>query len=186
MARKSLKVLFKAAVLVAILAAAFYFSRVSRENEMIAELVYDYGYYGIFVAAIISGFNLAVPVPTVSFLPLFLEAGLNFWLTIILITVGVTLADSFTYIIGRLGREVIDDKRKMIIALERAGERHWWAPMTLLFLFSATVPLPNEILVVPLGFLNYRFRRVWPAILAGNFIFNFIYALGVINLFESV
>lgn len=186
MAKKSLKIIFKLAVLVAILAAAFYFARVSRENEMIAELVYDYGYYGIFSVAVISGFNLAVPVPAVAFLPLFLQSGLNFWLTIILITVGVTLADSFTYVIGRLGREVIDDKKRMIIALEKAGERHWWAPMTLLFLFSALVPLPNEILVVPLGFLNYRFRRVWPVILAGNFVFNFIYASGVINLFEAV
>ncbi|OGZ30299.1 MAG: hypothetical protein A2931_02030 [Candidatus Niyogibacteria bacterium RIFCSPLOWO2_01_FULL_45_48] len=186
MARKSLKIILKLAVLVAILATAFYFAQVSRENEMVAELVYDYGYYGIFAVAVISGFNLAVPVPAIAFLPLFLESGLNFWSTIILITIGVTLADSFTYVIGRLGREVIDDKRKMIIALERAGERHWWAPMTLLFLFSAVVPLPNEILVVPLGFLNYRFGRIWPVILAGNFIFNFIYASGVINLFELV
>lgn len=186
MARKSLKIIFKTAVFILVIASVFYLARVARSSEIVREMVFDYGYYGIFAVAVISGFNFAFPVPAVAFLPLFLEVGLNFWATIILITIGVTVADSFTYLIGRFGREVIDDKRKIIIAFERAGERHWWAPMTLLFLFSALIPLPNEILVVPLGFLNYKFGRIWPVILTGNFIFNITYASGAVGLFDFV
>lgn len=180
------KFFLKGGALILIIFIAFYLAHLARESSLIRDLVADYGYFGIFVVALISGFNLAVPVPAATFLPLFLQSGLDFWFTITLITFGVTLADSFTYIIGRLGREIIDEKRKMIITLEIVGERHRWAPMTLLFLFSAIVPLPNEILVVPLGFLNYKFRRIWPVILAGNFIFNLIYASGAVGLFESV
>lgn len=184
MAQKTLKVLFKAIVLVAIFAVAFYLARIARDSSVVREMVFDYGYFGIVAVSVVSGFNLAVPIPAVAFLPLFLESGLNFWLTITLITLGVTLADSLTYVVGRLGREVIDDKRRIIIALERASERHWWAPMIFLFLFASFVPLPNEILVVPLGFLNYKFSRILPPVLAGNFMFNLIYSAGIINLFE--
>ncbi|QQG45782.1 MAG: VTT domain-containing protein [Candidatus Niyogibacteria bacterium] len=178
------KIFVRGGALILIIIAVFYLAQIARENGMVRELVADYGYFGIFAVAVLSGFNLAVPVPAVAFLPLFIGAGLNFWITIILITVGVTLADSFTYIVGRLGREIIDDKRKAIVALERVGERHKWAPMILLFLFSSIVPLPNEILVMPLGFLNYKFKRIWPVILTGNFAFNALYSTGVINLFE--
>ncbi len=186
MAQKSLKIIFKLAAVIAIFAAAFYLARFAGENETVRGIVADYGYFGIFAVAVLSGFNLAVPVPAVAFLPLFIGAGLNFWITIILITVGVTLADSFTYIVGRWGREIFDNKKAIITALERAGERHWWAPMAVLFFFSAFIPLPNEILVMPLGFLNYKFKRIWPVILTGNFLFNYLYSKGIISVFEAI
>src|SRR3989338_6463813 len=108
MAQKSVRILFKGVLIVLVVSAAFYFALLARENGMVKELVRGYGYYGIFAVAVISGFNFAVPVPAVAFLPLFLEPGLNFWLAVILIALGTTFADAFAYLVGRFGRQIVE------------------------------------------------------------------------------
>lgn len=181
-----MKIAIRALVLIFAVALIFYFSQFAKESEFVRNFVQSYGYFGVFVISIISGFNLAVPIPAVAFLPLFIEFGMDFWTTIILIAIGVTLADSLAYFVGRVGKEIVvhSFEEKILIKLGNIRERYPRAPMFILFFFASLVPFPNEVLVVPLGFLGYRPLKVIPVVFVGNLAFNALYAAGLINIFQ--
>lgn len=187
--RKQLQTaLGRAILLVAAVALIFYLAGLAKESDAAQRLIASYGYAGIFLVAFISGFNLAVPVPAAAFLPLFLEAGLRFWPTITVIAIGVTLADVIAYFIGKISHEIISHstEEKIFSKLEEVRERYHGAPLAILFAFASLAPLPNEILLVPMGFLGYRFSHILFPVLAGNFVFTTIYATGAISLFEAL
>lgn len=173
-------------ILLSVLAVAFWLAEKAGENEFIRQIISEYGYGDIFVVTLASGFNLAVPVPAVSFMPLFIEAGLNKWAVFAVIVFGVTVADSIAYAFGRTGRMLLalDPERRMTARLERLRARFRFAPHAALFLFASLVPLPNEILVVPLGFLGYRLRSLLPPLFLGNAAFNALSGFGIMRLFE--
>jgi membrane protein YqaA with SNARE-associated domain len=136
----------------------------------------------------VSGFNLAVPVPAVAFMPLFLEVGLAFWTSVLVVGLGVTAADVISFGIGRLARgfaALHAREEKILEFLTRVRERYRSAPFVILFLFAALVPFPNEALVIPFGFLGYRLSRVLLVVIAGNIVFNALYALGAVELFRA-
>jgi len=181
-----MKIAIRALLLIFIVALIFYFSRFARESEFVRSFAENHGYLGVFVISIISGFNLAVPIPAVAFIPLFLESGLEFWVVIGVISVGVTLADSLAYFAGRVGKEIVAHsfEDKILIKLGNIRERYPHAPMFILFFFASFVPIPNEVLVIPLGFLGYRLVKIIPVVFAGNLVFNGLYAAGLINIFH--
>lgn len=184
--RKFWIICLKGAFLVAFIAFALYFARFVQENEILQEIVHQYGYGGVFLLAFVSGFNVAVPLPAVAFMPFFLQAELSFWSLIFFIVLGATIADLTAYFVGRVGRQALVHAvdGSIVSRLGRIRERHFWWPIGLLFLFSAFMPFPNEIMLAPLGFLGYHFFRILPALLAGNVLFNTIYAFGFMNAFE--
>lgn len=182
--KKFLKIAAQGVALVFIIGAAFYLAHFAKSIEAVREAVYSYSYVGIFIISLISGFNLAVPVPSVAFMPLFLESGLHFWASIAFIVAGVTVADSTAYFIGKFGRHLAHSTNgSMIARLERIRERYKWGPIAALFVFVSFVPFSNEILLVPLGFLGYRFLQLLPVIIFGNFLFNMLYSTGAVELF---
>jgi membrane protein YqaA with SNARE-associated domain len=185
--RKSLSILLHTIVVVGIIVLAFYLAYIVRNNVLIQDIIRSYGYLGVFVVAMISGFNLAVPIPVIAFLPLFLESGLEFWTTLLLAAVGTTIADTLAFVIGGAGRHIISPSmgNKLIKKLEKIRERYQWAPLGVLFIFAMVAPFPNEILLLPLGFLGYRIIQIMPIVFVGNFIFNLLYALGATSIFKN-
>ncbi|PIR38318.1 MAG: hypothetical protein COV34_01790 [Candidatus Zambryskibacteria bacterium CG10_big_fil_rev_8_21_14_0_10_42_12] len=173
-----------------ILIFALYIAYLAQGSDTIQQIVLDYGYVGIFLLAFATGFNLVVPIPAIAFMPLFLESGLDFWVTIMLITVGITAADSFAYLIGGIGHDMLmkNEKyrreRSIFQKLLILKKKHVYAPLIFLFFYSIIAPLPNELMVIPLALLGYRYLQIFPIVLVGNFIFNIIYAQGVEGLFE--
>src|SRR3989344_3600580 len=93
-------------VFIVIIVLAFYLGQLAKDNEFVREIIHKYGYIGVFCVAIVSGFNLAIPIPAISFLPLFLESGLNMWIVTLLITIGVTIADMAAFFLGHAGRHI--------------------------------------------------------------------------------
>ena len=169
-----------------ILLFAFWLALNASSSSVVYNLVYDYGYVGIFIVSVISGFNIIVPIPVVSFVPLFLEVGLNFWIVVATMVVGLTVADLLGYAIGRSGRELTSSlhHKKIFKRLDTMKKKHYFKPMVILFFYASLVPLPNEIIVIPLGFLGYRFVHVFIPLFLGNIIFVVLTSLGVINLFK--
>ncbi len=157
------------------------------DSIFIQSIVQTYGYIGIFIISIISGFNLVVPIPIISFLPLFLESGLNQIITIIAISIGLTGGDILGYVIGNIGRDAMSDKSIRIQAhINSLHDRFPSAPYILLAVYSAFVPLPNEILVIPLAFLGYRLKYIFPIVFVGNFIFNILSAYAINGLYGLI
>lgn len=172
-------------VFVLIVMLALWLSAIARDNLAIQNMVSDYGYVGVFIAAVFSGFNLVVPVPVIAFLPLFVVSGLSQWITIALIILGVTIADMLAYYLARMGKHLspssLENKTR---GISMFLDRHRRLSLVSLFIFAAIIPLPNEILVLPMAFLGYRLLSLFIPVLLGNTVFNTLSMLGVVNIFE--
>lgn len=178
---------FRFVATVAVIVLGFWAGSAVVDNDVVRLIVSRFGYVGVFIVAIISGFNLLVPVPAVAFVPLFLASGLELTTTIAVIAVGVTCADSIAFLIGRAGRGHLDVESSQVVRkLEKVKKKHYWAPILLMFLYACVAPLPNEVMAMPLGFMRYRLVHVFPALLAGNIVFNAFTASGVAMLWRAM
>lgn len=188
MGRRKIWIQFlKISFAIAVIFVGWWFSFRLGENEQIAEFVRSYGYAGIFIIAIVSGFNLIVPVPAISLLPIYVASGLELSLVFLTISVGVTIADTAAYYIGHISRAVASNEVvKTIQKLEKWRERNPALPFVILFFFASFVPLPNEVLVIPMGFLGYRLAYVLPIVFAGNMLFNIFSGYGLINILGRI
>ena len=171
--------------IVGFLALSFWLSQLIVENETAKEIVSQFGHVGIFMISVISGFNLAVPIPAIAFLPIFTGAGLNFWIIVILVTAGMTVGDALGYLLGRAGSHLMESKMSDIIErLEHLRNEYRLGPLAALLIFASFIPLPNELIIIPLGFLGYQMKYVIIITFIGSAIFNTLAALGITNLLE--
>ena len=183
------KIIFRIAILLGVIGAAFYLARMASGNEVIQELVASYGYVGIFFIALLSGFNIVVPIPAASFTPLFIESGLSFFPTVLIIALGMTAADGLTFYLARAGKGIISESwgEKFFDKFWSLPEKYYRYPLAVLFIFAASIPLPNELLLIPMAFFfRYGLKELIPVVLAGNLIFNILFAKGLLNIFEAL
>ena len=142
------------------------------------------GYPGLLLASVVSGFNLVWPVPISFFYPFFIESGFQPAPTLATIALGMTGGDLLGYLIGDATRHMADHRLAGFRArAEALHDRHRLLPLGLLFVYAAFVPLPNEILVIPMAFMRYSLVAVMTAVLLGNVIFNTMMAFGVALIF---
>lgn len=140
----------KFAAVLAVFPAGAWIGHLVAADDAVRQSVASYGYLGVFFIALISGFNLAIPIPAVVFLPVFLLSGLEFWLVTAIIAVGVSLADCTAFLLGSAGRGLVPAKYHAFVRrLERIRERRQWAPLAALFGWVMLSPLPNEVVLVP-------------------------------------
>jgi len=179
------RIVVQVSVIVILLGLAVWLGSVAEESATVREVVSQFGYAGIFIVSVASGFNLVLPVPTVAFLPLFLGAGFGFWTTLAVMTLGMTLGDSLGFLIGAAGRRVAEVGRRndgrLLAWFEKVHRKYRFGPYVLLFFYAAFVPVPNELLIIPMSFAGYRLHFMIPVVLLGNFLFNSLVAFGVLG-----
>jgi len=153
-------------------------------NETVKYIVTSFGYTGMFFIAVLSGFNLAIPIPAIGFYPLFVEHGFSSVLIIATISCGMVFGDGIGYLIGSTGREVMSPSRveKISTWVHTLKTKHRFAPYILVCMYAAFVPLPNELLVIPMAFAGYRFLPMVAMLFIGNVFFNMLGAVGIANL----
>ena len=128
------------------------------------QTVSAYGYAGAFVISIFGNFTVFFPVPYVLTIYAF-GATLNPVILGLVCGAGSTLGEFSAYLIGRGGRRVIN---------ERYGERLETAKllvqrygMAIIFLF-AVLPLPDDLILIPLGMLRYSLKKAMTAMFVGK------------------
>lgn len=163
----------------ALAAVAIGFGIAVRDNPDLSGFIAQFGYPGVFVASIIAGFNLLVPIPIVTFIPAFLSAGMHPAVVVVLITIGTTLSDGAAFVIGSVARRFALNSRQQRIKqmLERLHARHPLAPILAMYCYASILPLPNELAVIPLAVLGFRPAPVMAAVFFGNLTFNVIMTL---------
>ncbi len=134
------------------------------------------GYLGTFLMSFLGNATVLVPFPYVG-LPYILgglvdETTQRALFDPLMIGVfsglGATLGEMTGYILGRLGGEFVD--RYQTSAFRSVIERHPRLAPLVLFVLAVT-PIPDDILVVPLGVSKYPFWRVFVPQLLGKTIF---------------
>ncbi len=180
---KILQYCIKIGLAAVIILFAFWLEKIATHNEFVKIIAAKFGYAGTFVVAFISGFNLIIPVPAVSFVPLLVASGLNKWGLIAVLTLGMTAADAAACLLGKKFRERLEIRmEKKIAHYKEIHDRHHWAPLAILFLVASVAPLPNEVLVIPLAVIGYSAKQIVPPVFFGNMIFNYLSAQGIMTL----
>lgn len=120
-----------------------------------------YGYIGAFGAALIGSTSATVFFPYTIIVFFLATQGLNpFWLGI-LMGLGAGIGQMVGYVIGRWGSHWFQHKKpETYDALERILHERPGMIMLLIVLFGST-PLPDDLLMIPLGMLRYPWWRAW-------------------------
>lgn len=156
------------------------------EQEGLREAVAGGGYAGLLGVSVISGFNVVAAVPVVWFYPLLMEAGFEPVPTLATIALGMTGGDLLGYAVGTVSRDVF--KARLIgfhWRVEKLRARHPVLPLALVFAYAGFVPMPNELIVIPLAYFRYPVLGIMTAVFLGNIVFNTWMAFGVDRIFGA-
>lgn len=148
-------------------------------------LIQDFGYISIILLSFVAGLNLLLPVPAATFVPVFTAAGLGLPAIIICLVTGTMAANMLSYVAGRYGgkftRSRYPNIQKKLQALYSTHER--WVPH-FIFLFTALVPLPDEVFLVPLGIIGVKLKHFIIPLVLGTIFYQTFAAYGIDNIFR--
>ena len=140
-----------------------------KESDIIVRLVDSYGYIAVFLLSIISGFNILVPVPPAIIGTLFIELGLNIVGVIITIIIGITIADLTAFYLGKTINQFFEN-RNAVRRIEKYILKYKYFHIILILLWASFIPLPNEVILIPLAIIGYKFKDIVIPLLIGNVI----------------
>ncbi len=169
------------ALALVVLAVVWINLRAGGPNEL-QEVVAAAGYPGLFLAALVSGFNVIAPVPVALFHPFLMDSGFAPLATLATIALGMTTGDLVGFLIGRSARTFTGAFLALSLRVERTlGRFRAHHPLLVyipLFLYASLSPFPNELVVIPLAFMGYSLPGVMITVLCGNAVFNAALAYG--------
>lgn len=153
------------------------------ESEQVTKVVTEFGYVGVMIMGIIAGLNSVVPIPAAAFTPVFTAAGLTIPFIILALAAGTLVADFVSFYLGQLTKSLVTDKYPRLTTFfeNLKARHHHWLPFFVL-LYAAFMPLPNEIILIPLGIAGVTFGRVIIPLFIGDFIFQTYMVYGFENL----
>ena len=184
---KEKKIILQGIIFVILVVGIVLFSNTLADNDAALRFINTFGYIGVFVFAAVSGFNLLFPIPAIAFLPVLTEAGLNVGIAIVVIGIGMTIGDAVGFWIGTLGQKAIrlrKKEHKILDTLQNIQKKYPRAPLALLGLWAAFAPLPNELMVIPLAVMGYRFVSMMILLFFGNIVFNTFVAFGILHVVD--
>lgn len=130
------------------------------------DLVSKYGYLGAFFISTFGNFTVFFPVPFVITIYAF-GATLNPLLLGFVCGLGSTVGEFSAYLIGSGGRRVLNDRYGN--QLETAKKLIEKYGATIVFLF-ALLPLPDDLILIPLGMMRFDLKKAMAAMFAGKFL----------------
>ena len=149
--------------------------------DVLIEILKDYGYWGMLVAAFLAG--SIFPFSSEAVMLGLLASGLDAWLLVIYGTIGNVLGSVFNYFVGRMGKlgwieKYLKIKKKNMEKAERfmAGRGAWMG-------FFAFLPLLGSAITVILGLTRANMLISFVSIAIGKFLRYLILVFGVDWLF---
>jgi len=149
-------------------------------DEWMKNLAVTYGYPGIFLISLIGALSIFFPIPytVVIFALGGLKDEVGAWLfeplwIAVSAGIGSAVGEFSGYLLGSGGRRVISGKykKKMEFLVKLFNK---FGPIAI-FLFALT-PLPDDLLFIPLGVMQYSIVKAFVPALIGKFCMNFIVA----------
>lgn len=136
-----------------------------------------------YILSIIFGFmggtSILFPFPYYIAAFTFGSGGLNPLLIGILTGTGVALGDSTSYLVGYSGREILSEKLNKYFKIIYAWctQKPKWMMPLFLYIYSSVMPLPNDVIVMPLGLVRYPYFKMIVPMWLGSITFNTAIAL---------
>lgn len=149
--------------------------------DALIDILKDYGYWGMLVAAFLAG--SIFPFSSEAVMLGLLASGLDAWLLVIYGTIGNVFGSVFNYFVGRMGKlgwieKYLKIKKKNMEKAERfmAGRGAWMG-------FFAFLPLLGSAITVILGLTRANMLISFVSIAIGKFLRYLILVFGVDWLF---
>ena len=135
------------------------------------------GYVGGFVAAFLANFSIVIPIPYTVVIVLIAATGINPLLLGIVSGLGAGIGESSSYFLGYFGQSLTKDiyKRNLAVLRRLIAKKRWYVYI-ILFLIGAT-PIPDDIFIVPLGFLRYGFFQMLLPVAIGKMVITILLSI---------
>jgi len=136
----------------------------------------QFGYLGVFLVSLIGTMAIIIPIP---YTLVILFLGIEGWDPLLLTIAGGSgsaIGEFVGYFLGYYGRRIISEERqrKMSYLLKLFGK---YTPVAI-FIFALT-PLPDDLLFIPLGILQYSLIKAFiPAIIGKTLMCYILASLG--------
>lgn len=154
----------------------------SNFNQLLIETLVAYGILGSFVIGVVANASLLVQIP---YYPAIILLGsqapnIGYLLLLTLVSgIGMMLGEIISYFIGRGAIWIIKagkDKRSFTHIQKVIAEKPRLIPF-LIFLFACT-PLPDDLIMIPLGMIHYDVKKIILPSLLGKTLLAGIFAFG--------
>ncbi|MEM2111500.1 MAG: VTT domain-containing protein [Candidatus Bathyarchaeia archaeon] len=141
-------------------------------NKWLNDIAMQYGYLGLFFVSVIGASSIIIPIPY-TLIIFFMGMSKKFDPLLLTISAGTgsAVGEFFGYILGYCGRAAVSEerKRKMNYILKIFSR---YGAVTI-FLF-ALLPLPDDLLFIPLGIMHYSFLKAFLPCLLGKLLMSLI------------
>ncbi len=186
-ATKTLEFLLLILLTGAIILSAFYLAQYIEQNDAARILVENFNFFGMVAVGIVSGLNAFVPVHAATFAPVFAAAGFSMLSIISALVIGTLIADLLSYQVARWGKNSTRAHFPKFDAwLTYLKNNHHNFILPGIFIFASVVPLPNEILLIPLGLMGYHFWTIAGPLALGTLVNQILYAYGFTSIFAKL
>lgn len=157
-------------------------------TEVVAFVGTENGYFLALVLALIGGTSIVFPFPYHIVIFTLAAGGLNPFLLGFFAGTGVFVGDSTSYLVGYAGREIIAGKMQRLFKklYDWAIKKPKWVLPIFLYVYSSVIPIPNDFIIVPLGFARYPYLKVVIPLWLGSITFNTILAFAGFYGFSQV
>jgi membrane protein YqaA with SNARE-associated domain len=134
----------------------------------------ELGYFGIFLLSFLGAASIFIPLPyTVVLLTVSASGQFNPFLLATVAGIGAGVGELVGYGLGYFGRRYVDKKYgRRFNAIVKLLDYRYYGPIAV-FIF-ALLPLPDDLLFIPLGLLRYNLWKVFVPCMLGKFLMSFI------------
>ncbi|MFH0853535.1 MAG: VTT domain-containing protein [bacterium] len=147
-----------------------------RWSESWQNIAIEYGYLGAFISAVVGNMSLFSPLPYTVVIFFLAAVGLSPILLALLMAIGAELGELTGYVIGRGSSRLFAEKKpKSYNAVRQLIDRRPKLIPLLLFIFGV-LPLPDDVLFVPLGMVKYSLWKLLIPTTIGKFIAGLVIA----------
>lgn len=137
----------------------------------------DNGLMGMFILSVAANATVFINIPYSSVAVLLAGLGLSPILIALVAGVGAMIGEVVDYLIGvGSGKFISRGREKLFGDIRRLLDHKRYLAPLMIFIFGA-LPIPDYILLVPLGVIRYSFWKMVLAMTAGKIVQNFYFAL---------
>jgi uncharacterized membrane protein YdjX (TVP38/TMEM64 family) len=182
--KKALNLIFFISILWAGFFISFWLAEYVSNNAISQQIIQEFGHASILIISFIAGLNALVPIPAATFVPIFTEGGISLSVVILLLIIGTMAANLVSFLIGVYGGKITKSHypklQNKMLDFYKGKEK--WLPY-FVFCFTAVLPLPDEVYLIPLGLIGIKLRQIFIPLLLGTIVYQTLAALGVHNIF---
>jgi membrane protein YqaA with SNARE-associated domain len=123
-----------------------------------------YGYIGAFIASLLGNITIALPTPY-AFLIAALGSTLNPFILGIVCGFGSTIGELVAYALGYVGRTAMNENQKEKLDIVKRILDKYGSLVIILF---AVTPLPDDLILIPMGMMKYDYKTIIITVLIGK------------------